>query len=528
MNLPFDASLFGNKGDFPPTHSPAAFAHVTSNLLPFLSNNDPFPDFGSARTQRASLLTNISKIDEEIQRLLKRRTAILQAVDAYSTVLSPARRVPLEVWTEIFLHLKDMLPREHYLRGLQHYPWVLSYVCRTWRTVALSCGAIWQDINVIDGVRCKNPLALLDTILKRCGHYVDFQLFFHRSPLYPRPENCIATPKSLFSVLTKYSNQWRDVTLHFTEDSAGLLTQVYGRLRSLRTLELWCLSREIDCIRGFEIAPRLVSLKIDGWTFETQSVFPWRQLVHFSDRRQVDPNTFSTFPTDFIRESNPALRILQIDALQEQSLATPIIHSHLTTLQCSSASFIDSLILPALTTISINACRRRRSPEPEGVLPAIRALISRSQCVLTSLSVSDTSLTDDLYLLLDSTPRLIELVVDFPRWRLTYDRMIQELIFALAEKQDDAVLFRIVPYLKLLSISSQDMHNTKRIGFLDDDFGAIIGTRKAWAVKIKLIAREVALSPAGRVQLYRLQADGMDLFVEVRDCGRCRLVLDVS
>ncbi|KAK0431718.1 hypothetical protein EV421DRAFT_1852460 [Armillaria borealis] len=501
-NLPFDPPLFSNKGDFPPAHElPAAFAHVTSDLLPFLSNNVPFPDLGSARNQRASLLSDIQKIDEDFQRLLERRAEILQAVDDYNTVLSPAHRIPPEIWTEIFLHLKDMSPRRHYLGGLKHYPWVLSYVCRTWRAVALSCGAIWQEITVIDGVMCKDPLALLDTILNRCGHYIDFQLLFRCTPLHPLPETDIATPKSLFSVLTKYSNQWRDVALHFTGDSADLLTQVHGRLQSLTTLELWCLSREIGCIRGFEIAPRLVSLKLDGWSFETRSVFPWCQLVHFSDHRRAEPNTFSTFPTDFIRESNPALGFLHIDVLQEQSLATPITHSHLTTLQCSSASFIDSLILPALTTISINPCRRRRSPEPEGVLLAIHALISRSHCVLTSLNVSDTSLIDDLHLLLGSTPRLRELVVDFPHWRLADDWMVQELIWALAEKQDDADLFLLVPDLKLLSISSRDIHNTKAISFLDDDFGVMIGARKAWSVKIELMAREIALSPAGRARI---------------------------
>ncbi|PBK70168.1 hypothetical protein ARMSODRAFT_128722 [Armillaria solidipes] len=528
-NLPFDPSLFSNEGDFPPAHEPpAAFAHITSDLLSFLSNNDPFPDLGSARNQRASLLSDIQKIDEDIQRLLERRSETLQAVDDYNTVLSPARSIPLEIWTEIFLHLKDLSPREHYLGGLKHYPWILSYVCRTWRAVALSCGAFWQEIRVIDGVRCKDPLALLDTILSRCGHYIDFQLIFRRSPLCSLLEMDIASPKSLFSVLTKYFNRWRDVALHITRHTVSLLTQVHGRLQSLTTLELWCLSREIDCIRGFEIAPRLVSLKLYGWKFETRSVFPWCQLVHFSDRRRAEPNTFSTFPTDFIRESNPTLGFLQIDALQEQSLATPIIHSHLTTLQCSSASFIDSLILPALTTISINPCRRRRNPEPEGVLPAIHALISWSHCVLTSLNISDTSLIDDLYLLLDSTPRLIELAVDFPRWRLAYDRMIQELILALTEKQDDVNLFLLVPHLKLLSISSRDVHNTKPIGFLDDDFGVMIGARKAWAVKIELMAREIALSPAGRAHLYKLQEDGMDLFVEVRDYQQCRLFLDVS
>ncbi|KAK0229249.1 hypothetical protein EDD85DRAFT_912496, partial [Armillaria nabsnona] len=144
-NLPFDASLFCNKSDFPPDHeSPAAFAPVTLDLLPFLFNNIPFPDLDSAQNQRASLLSNIQKIDEDIQRLLERRVEILQAVDDYNTVLSPARRIPPEIWTEIFHHLKDMSPREHYLGELTHYPWILSYVCRTWRAIALSCGEIWQ------------------------------------------------------------------------------------------------------------------------------------------------------------------------------------------------------------------------------------------------------------------------------------------------------------------------------------------------------------------------------------------------
>lgn len=45
---------------------------------------------------------------------------------------------------------------------------------------------------------------------------------------------------------------------------------------------------------------------------------------------------------------------LPVDAFQGKSLSAPIVHSHLITPRCSSATFIKSLVLLVLTDININ------------------------------------------------------------------------------------------------------------------------------------------------------------------------------
>lgn len=67
-------------------------------------------------------------------------------IQQHRKILSITRRVPLEIWSEIFTYLSPMLDPCHI--DPSSTPWVLGHVCSTWRTVVKNTPAMWTDVFV--------------------------------------------------------------------------------------------------------------------------------------------------------------------------------------------------------------------------------------------------------------------------------------------------------------------------------------------------------------------------------------------
>ncbi|KAF4612936.1 hypothetical protein D9613_011085 [Agrocybe pediades] len=120
---------------------------LQSNIPPDTSMNTKF------NLLLAELLQESSHIDEEISRLeetiagLRRKKAGAQSsIDAYQKILSPARRVPDDVWREIFYCClpthrdSTMHPRDA--------PLLLTRVCSQWRQIAFSSPLLWSRLYI--------------------------------------------------------------------------------------------------------------------------------------------------------------------------------------------------------------------------------------------------------------------------------------------------------------------------------------------------------------------------------------------
>ncbi|KAL1755485.1 hypothetical protein FB107DRAFT_274788 [Schizophyllum commune] len=86
----------------------------------------------------------VPKIDAEIRRLSKLRAQVLRQRDIQKSIVSPVRRLPTEMLSDIFLELVD----EEIWAGdavfiVRH---VLSCVCTSWRAVARGTPALWRQI----------------------------------------------------------------------------------------------------------------------------------------------------------------------------------------------------------------------------------------------------------------------------------------------------------------------------------------------------------------------------------------------
>ncbi|KAJ8088271.1 hypothetical protein PM082_022343 [Marasmius tenuissimus] len=85
-------------------------------------------------------------IEEEMSKLSVEREQIRSYIHDHTALLSPFRRVPEDIYREIFMHC---LPRADFISpSTGHAPLLLTAVCRQWRAIAVSMPKLWSSIRV--------------------------------------------------------------------------------------------------------------------------------------------------------------------------------------------------------------------------------------------------------------------------------------------------------------------------------------------------------------------------------------------
>lgn len=122
-------------------------------LSQLISTNDPpsSNELMYIREQIDAIEREVGSVDRELQ-LLERKVASLRShrselqnrLDEYRTVLSPCRRIPVEILGEIFAYLA---PGECGNRAGTVAN--LCRVCKTWRYAALLLSSIWHEVAVV-------------------------------------------------------------------------------------------------------------------------------------------------------------------------------------------------------------------------------------------------------------------------------------------------------------------------------------------------------------------------------------------
>ncbi|KAJ7617966.1 hypothetical protein FB45DRAFT_840762, partial [Roridomyces roridus] len=121
-------------------------------------------------------------LDETRQRLLEIEAVphptpdldeLERCIKAHTALLSPIRRVPGELLSEIFTHLSEY-KRKVGDRNKDAPPWHLGHVCKTWRNAALSTSLLWRRIKIYEpqspALHTIYPLSMIETQLARSGN----------------------------------------------------------------------------------------------------------------------------------------------------------------------------------------------------------------------------------------------------------------------------------------------------------------------------------------------------------------------
>ncbi|KAJ7231057.1 hypothetical protein B0H12DRAFT_973531, partial [Mycena haematopus] len=154
----------------------------------------------------ASLEDEIYKVQEKLKHLEDERASLSSHHAQHKGILSPLRRMPTELLSEIF---SSTLPsmreiwnnREHYM---DNSSWVLSQVSSRWRMVSLSTPSLWSSIAInYNNTSIRHPAAPIEAQLQRANK---LKIHFHtRKATDPQIQ--------MFHLLSKHSARWEELSL---------------------------------------------------------------------------------------------------------------------------------------------------------------------------------------------------------------------------------------------------------------------------------------------------------------------------
>ncbi|KAK1227656.1 hypothetical protein PQX77_009331 [Marasmius sp. AFHP31] len=113
-----------------------------SNYVPSVKELEELRDLISEPKER------IKQLDEKIHRLQVERDELQQFVDDHSALRAPFRRLPADIWGEIFVYCLPTNKLNVALCAAKEHPLLLTTICRAWREVALNTPRLWSALHI--------------------------------------------------------------------------------------------------------------------------------------------------------------------------------------------------------------------------------------------------------------------------------------------------------------------------------------------------------------------------------------------
>ncbi|KAJ6580643.1 hypothetical protein B0H19DRAFT_483248 [Mycena capillaripes] len=208
----------------------------------------------------ALLDQDISQLRDRLKQLEEDRTSLSSFHAQNNAILSPLRKVPAEVLSEIFLwtlpSTRESRQRPRFLTT--DSPWFLTHISRRWRAVAISHSSLWSLVVIRYsqevGSSIAYPLSMVETQVARAQ-----KLKIH----FRGCEISDARPQiEIFQFLAQHSSRWDELVLRPTSALVPLLATVRSRVPLLRRLWVeWYDPHSqtgVESIECFDIAPSLV------------------------------------------------------------------------------------------------------------------------------------------------------------------------------------------------------------------------------------------------------------------------------
>lgn len=337
----------------------------------------------------------LALVDDEVERLqtmlnnlkIKRRY-LCKFSKVHTTILSPFRRFPPEILTDIFHHVvSDYVVDPNVTRGI----WLLGRVCSYWRSVLLSSPSLWSNFQIDAVYPSQNsPIAVAELLSRSGTSPLSFKLNIpHGAHLD------IDKLLSVVRILTTASRRWCTVHLGFVRQPLlPILGNMLGRVPMLTDLTyrgdstppIWLMGA--PSLRKVNIR-FLVSLKSGGSYLSPTSYLPCSQLrmcyVNFLTLRQeLDLLRCSPNLTDYTLVCERSTEHIQLSP--PDMICMPKLHTlHL-------ASWDNPLVLDNLVLCSLDEIRFVRTCGCMEVASSLVELLSRSRSFPTRLDLYDDTI----------------------------------------------------------------------------------------------------------------------------------------
>ncbi|KAF7357887.1 hypothetical protein MVEN_00834900 [Mycena venus] len=194
----------------------------------------------------------IAVLQKALDKLSKERDALSAYVEAHEVLMSPIRRLPLDILEHIFV---ACLPtHRNCVMSAQEAPVILGRICSYWRTISLATPRLWSRLHIVEPTGLEQPNSL--NTLRRLQRLEVADLWLRRSgecplsiSLNPSPDplksgssvmsspGSATNPALFLTALIQFAPRWQNIRLvaqlsalealsRLTEDDVPLLKQL--------------------------------------------------------------------------------------------------------------------------------------------------------------------------------------------------------------------------------------------------------------------------------------------------------------
>ncbi|KAK0222403.1 hypothetical protein IW262DRAFT_978676 [Armillaria fumosa] len=436
---------------------------ISPHIFTYLESNDAphDTDIEEIKLSLQDICLSLEKVDgdtdspsRDIETLQGRRAILQEAQSKLRSILSPLRRFPAEILSEIFQHAVDI---GYSVWQTSDGPWSLSHVSRHWRATALTCsGVIWSQLYV--GIhkgrfRQKDHLSLLRTCLARSRSHHILVDFDYPQPVLEYKDKAV----EIVQLLIDNCERWYffEIT-NYCPETYILLGKVRGRLPNLIDVEIinGPVSASVAAapFTAFELAPKLRSVKMhSGLRVVVGPGNP--SLISYEDYRRSprsDPlESYCTVLRPFHQQLQ-TFTCLTVDT-RSPEMNPPIILPQLRHFRGSHRDLFQCVTAPNLETFHLVPVRRQ--PSTAKSLLNVLDLFVRSSCSgLSTLALSNILITTHIIDILPLIPALAVLKFQFTDWenRVAEEDIFRSMFRQMTEK-DEVGALKVVPNLRYFS-----------------------------------------------------------------------------
>ncbi|KAJ7101282.1 hypothetical protein B0H15DRAFT_815545 [Mycena belliarum] len=350
----------------------------------FLYNNDPPPeeDLPKIRAFIAKAQDGLEALNAILLPMLMQRAMFEEILRKHTPLVLPIRRVPPEVWAEIFRwNLVDNQPITE-CDPPSPPPWLPAQVCRSWRAAALAESTLWSCV-YIHYLLIPEPLELEEQL--RRSRNASLDVFFYWK------EDYAEYLLELLDLLVAQSSRWERATIYWAETNPGMvhsMSRIAGQLPRLKHLTSIANKPRAIPRDLFADASSLREVLLT----ETEEPFgrhvpdspllsaPWAQITRFRVRLGPEPVLEILRAMHQLRECGIYKR--SGDAAHDffATTSTMVLLPHLRRLCVWDARFLRVLEAPRLQYLMLDAT---------GGQDAASSFIRRSGCQVLGLKIFD-------------------------------------------------------------------------------------------------------------------------------------------
>ncbi|KAJ7609013.1 hypothetical protein FB45DRAFT_845586 [Roridomyces roridus] len=367
---------------------PAAGPQTIARYLQLMDTNEPpaAAELAYAQAAESNTAAQLAGLDEEIAQLKSRlnqledeRSVLAISHQRSLPIVSPLRRMPPEILSEIFLWTlpspADLAPGLPMLKTR----WVLSQVSRRWREVALSTPSLWSLVSVSDE-RKADPLPMIQAQVQ---HARSLKIHFYGSDT----GDTKAQTRS-FAFLSEHSLRWEELFVRLIPGVVPLMSTLRGRLPSLRRLSIvWGNAESQDGIESIKCFETASSLEDVGFASDFAYIpipFPTGRLTSYRVEGPLELHLGVLKMAPNIIEAR-VMVAYDLDQPWPKPSDPAIDMLHLKRLCVTHVEVLDHLRAPSLAEIAINL-----SSTDENPVDHLDPFFLRSSCAPPRFCVEDS------------------------------------------------------------------------------------------------------------------------------------------